>query len=82
MHGLLSQGVNSLYTKVAMSHNVETRNSANNLLKVPKLNLEISKGNIGHRGAVYYNAIPSESRTAKTANCFKSRLNKHLKDKD
>ena len=82
VHGLLSQGVNNLYTTVAASHNVNTRNSANDLLEVPKVNLNISKGNIGHRGVVYHNTLPAEIRSANTAYSFKSRSQKHMRDRN
>ena len=74
VNGLLSDGVNKLYNTVTTTHNVDTRNSAGRVLKVPRVNLNVSKGNTGHHGAVYYNIIPAEIRSASTATSFKSRL--------
>ena len=78
---LSSNGVNNLYSTVSINHDIDTQNSANGLLKIPKSKLNVCRGNISHRGAVYYNSIPAKVRETNSTNSFKHRLKKHLKDK-
>ena len=56
IHNKLSDKVNTMFSYVNETHEVKTR--ANNDLAVPAVRLNISKGNVKYRGALYYNSLP------------------------
>ena len=52
--------INNMYIKVSEMHTLCTRSSANELLAVPSVSMELCRGNIKYRGAIYYNKLPPE----------------------
>ena len=68
--------VNSLFSKAENTGGMTLRSEIKGDVIVPVTKLSLTKGNIRHRGAVYYNKVGLDIRTAKTFKTFKRRLKK------
>ena len=73
-----SKGINDMFNYHKPRVTNTTRVITNKELVVPRNKLQLCNGNIKTRGAVYYNSIDYDVKTAPSYNSFKSRLKKHL----
>ena len=69
-----TQDVNNMFTYVPESHDVNTRASSNSSVKMPKYCLTKTQGNLRHRGAQYFNKLPSHVKNANTIAAFQSNV--------
>ena len=72
--------MNNMFVGIQDCHEVATRHSEANKLKVPFTKLAKSSENIRVQGAVLYNSVPQEVRDKQTNKAFKQNLKVHLKN--
>jgi len=58
-------------------HSKKTRN-ASNLLKLPKIKLEVARGSFFYMGAKLYNELPLDTRKSCSFNDFKRKIKSNI----
>ena len=71
--------VNTMFTYITDDSGMSIRSSDELKLKVPKCSLQVARGNLRYRGAVYYDDISTEIKKAPSTEAFKSRMKKLTK---
>ncbi len=68
----------SMFSLVSAHHNRCTRNSSLDSLYVPTISLELCKGNLRYRGAVYFNKLDQQTRNAVSYDVFKTAVKQYF----
>ena len=61
---------------IANSHERNTRSAAHLKVKIPKPNVELFRNSLRYRGALLWNSLPSDLKTATNVDVFKYRYKK------
>ena len=77
--GASTMNINSMFKLVAEHHNRSTRSSNSSKLYVPSVNLKTCRGNIRHRGTVYYNTLDQNIMNSASYDIFKNSVKHHFK---
>ena len=73
--------INNMFSLSVHEGNTEriTRSQIKGDVQVIKCRLELTKTNIRHRGAVYYNNVPSDARGIATTRAFVNKMRQNAK---
>ena len=71
LHGNSTEGINTMFTYVHDAHNINTRSSSDDIIKLPKYHFSKSQSNLCYWGAQYFNNLPQTIRSVETLASFK-----------
>ena len=74
LHGNSTEGINNMFKYVHDTHNINTRSSSDDLIKLPKCRLAKSQSNLRYRGAQYFNKLPQTIKRVETLASFKRNM--------
>ena len=70
--------INNMFNRKTNNNGRVLRSEIRGDVWVPKYHLEISKGNIAHRGGRYYNDIPHDTRNINSNKAFTRKLQNRI----